>query len=72
MGTYRTAGLYPQRTLIPVPDTLSEFAFAGLLRGSRTEVVDCAPNGLQVPTGAEIVLEPPSPRPVDRSLSRRS
>jgi 4-hydroxy-3-polyprenylbenzoate decarboxylase len=41
----------------PVPDTLSEFAFAGLLRGSRTEVVDCAPNGLQVPTGAEIVLE---------------
>ncbi len=41
----------------PVPDNLSEFAFAGLLRGSRTETVACGPNGLQVPAGAEIVLE---------------
>ncbi|MFO1266679.1 MAG: UbiD family decarboxylase [Rubrivivax sp.] len=56
----------------PVPDTLSEYQFAGLLRGSRTEVADTgvgealgdggAP--LQVPAGAEIVLEghiPPAP-----------
>jgi 4-hydroxy-3-polyprenylbenzoate decarboxylase len=41
----------------PVPDNLSEFAFAGLLRGSRTETVACGPNGLHVPAGAEIVLE---------------
>ncbi|MEN8214481.1 MAG: 4-hydroxy-3-polyprenylbenzoate decarboxylase [Pseudomonadota bacterium] len=41
----------------PVPDTLSEYAFAGLLRGSRTEVVRCIGNELQVPAGAEIILE---------------
>jgi len=41
----------------PVPDTLSEYAFAGLLRGSRTEVVQCQSNDLQVPASAEIVLE---------------
>jgi len=45
----------------PVPDTLSEYQFAGLLRGSRTELVDSgAGEGdvrLQVPAGAEIVLE---------------
>jgi len=41
----------------PVPDTLSEYAFAGLLRGSRTEVVRCQTNDLQVPASAEIVLE---------------
>ncbi|MDX1513577.1 MAG: 4-hydroxy-3-polyprenylbenzoate decarboxylase [Gammaproteobacteria bacterium] len=41
----------------PVPDTLSEFAFAGLLRGARTELTDCLGNDLQVPAGAEIVLE---------------
>jgi 4-hydroxy-3-polyprenylbenzoate decarboxylase len=41
----------------PVPDTLSEYAFAGLLRGSRTELVRCLGNELQVPAGAEIVLE---------------
>ncbi len=40
----------------PVPDTLSEYAFAGLLRGSRTEVVRCAGSDLQVPASAEIVL----------------
>ena len=41
----------------PVPDTLSEYAFAGLLRGSRTEVTRCIGNELQVPASAEIVLE---------------
>jgi 4-hydroxy-3-polyprenylbenzoate decarboxylase len=41
----------------PVPDTLSEYQFAGLLRGSKTEIVNCQSHGLQVPAGAEIVLE---------------
>lgn len=41
----------------PVPDTLSEYAFAGLLRGNKTEVVKSISNDLQVPAGAEIVLE---------------
>ncbi|MDD2762090.1 MAG: 4-hydroxy-3-polyprenylbenzoate decarboxylase [Methylomonas sp.] len=41
----------------PVPDTLSEYAFAGLLRGSKTEVAKCTSNDLQVPASAEIVLE---------------
>ena len=41
----------------PVPDTLSEYAFAGLLRGSRTELADCLESDLQVPANAEIVLE---------------
>ncbi|EGR4133186.1 4-hydroxy-3-polyprenylbenzoate decarboxylase [Vibrio cholerae] len=41
----------------PVPDTLSEYAFAGLLRGSRTEVVKSISNDLEVPASAEIVLE---------------
>ena len=41
----------------PVPDTLSEYQFAGLLRGARTEIVDCLTHGLQVPAAAEIVLE---------------
>lgn len=41
----------------PVPDTLSEYAFAGLLRGSKTEVAQCLTNDLQVPASAEIVLE---------------
>ena len=45
----------------PVPDTLSEYQFAGLLRGSRTEVVDTpvgeAGQMLQVPASAEMVLE---------------
>jgi 4-hydroxy-3-polyprenylbenzoate decarboxylase len=41
----------------PVPDTLSEYAFAGLLRGSRTEVVKCIGSDLQVPASAEFVLE---------------
>ena len=41
----------------PVPDTLSEYQFAGLLRGSKTEVVKCLGSDLQVPASAEIVLE---------------
>ena len=41
----------------PVPDTLSEYAFAGLLRGSKTELVTCKSHDLQVPASAEIVLE---------------
>jgi 4-hydroxy-3-polyprenylbenzoate decarboxylase len=41
----------------PVPDTLSEYQFAGLLRGSRTEVTKCVGSHLQVPASAEIVLE---------------
>jgi len=41
----------------PVPDTLSEYQFAGLLRGARTEVAKCIGADLQVPATAEIVLE---------------
>ncbi len=41
----------------PVPDTLSEYGFAGLLRGSKTEVAQCLSNDLQVPANSEIVLE---------------
>jgi 4-hydroxy-3-polyprenylbenzoate decarboxylase len=41
----------------PVPDTLSEYAFAGLLRGARTELAACLGSGLQVPAGAEFVFE---------------
>jgi 4-hydroxy-3-polyprenylbenzoate decarboxylase len=41
----------------PIPDSLSEYAFAGLLRGSKTELVKCIGNDLQVPATAEIILE---------------
>ena len=41
----------------PVPDSLSEYAFAGLLRGGRSEVTNCIGANLQVPAGAEFVLE---------------
>ena len=41
----------------PIPDTLSEYSFAGLLRGHRTELVQCQSNDLQVPARAEIILE---------------
>jgi 4-hydroxy-3-polyprenylbenzoate decarboxylase len=41
----------------PVPDTLSEYQFAGLLRGARTEIVKCIAHDLDVPASAEIVLE---------------
>ncbi|MGB0205468.1 MAG: 4-hydroxy-3-polyprenylbenzoate decarboxylase [Neptuniibacter sp.] len=41
----------------PVPDTLSEYGFAGLLRGSKTEVTQCIGSDLQVPASAEFILE---------------
>ena len=41
----------------PVPDSISEYQFAGLLRGARTELVKCLGSDLQVPATAEIVLE---------------
>jgi 4-hydroxy-3-polyprenylbenzoate decarboxylase len=41
----------------PVPDTLSEYAFAGLLRGGKTEVTRCIGSDLQVPAAAEFILE---------------
>lgn len=41
----------------PLPDTLSEYQFAGLLRGARTELVKCIGSDLQVPATSEIVLE---------------
>ena len=41
----------------PVPDTLSEYQFAGLLRGAKTELVKCLGADLQVPASAEFVLE---------------
>ena len=57
-------GADPATTLgavTPVPDSLSEYQFAGLLRGSATELVDCAVGEagrmLQVPATAEMVLE---------------
>ena len=53
-------GADPATTLgavTPVPDTLSEYAFAGLLRGSKTEVCQSLSNNLQVPATAEFILE---------------
>jgi 4-hydroxy-3-polyprenylbenzoate decarboxylase len=41
----------------PVPDSLSEYQFAGLLRGSKTELIKCIGSDLQVPASSEIVLE---------------
>lgn len=41
----------------PIPDNLSEYAFAGLLRGQKTELVKCKTNDLLVPANAEIILE---------------
>ncbi|MEE9548607.1 MAG: UbiD family decarboxylase, partial [Nitrosomonadaceae bacterium] len=41
----------------PVPDSLSEYQFSGLLRGTKTEIVKCLGHDLQVPASAEIVLE---------------
>ena len=41
----------------PVPDTLSEYQFAGLLRGAKVELVDCKTIPLKVPAEAEIVIE---------------
>ncbi|MEO1078502.1 MAG: 4-hydroxy-3-polyprenylbenzoate decarboxylase [Pseudomonadota bacterium] len=58
-------GADPATTLgavTPVPDTLSEYAFAGLLRGSKTELCECITepcrtNDLRVPASAEYILE---------------
>ena len=53
-------GADPATTLgavTPVPDTLSEYGFAGLLRGRKTEVCKSLTNDLQVPSTAEIILE---------------
>ena len=53
-------GADPATTLgavTPVPDTLSEYAFAGLLRGEKTQVVRCIDSDLQVPATAEYILE---------------
>src|SRR5690625_6498572 len=41
----------------PIPDSLSEYQFAGLLRGSRTEVAKAKGSDLMVPAYAEIILE---------------
>ena len=41
----------------PVPDALSEYSFAGLLRGKKTKLVKCLTSDLQVPASAEIILE---------------
>ena len=41
----------------PVPDSLSEYQFAGLLRGKKVELVDCKTVPIKVPANAEIVLE---------------
>ena len=41
----------------PVPDNVSEYQFAGLLRGAKTELIKCLGNDLQVPASSEIVLE---------------
>ncbi|MCL2345579.1 MAG: 4-hydroxy-3-polyprenylbenzoate decarboxylase [Desulfobulbus sp.] len=41
----------------PIPDTLSEYQFAGLLRGGKSELTQCLGSTLQVPASAEIVLE---------------
>jgi 4-hydroxy-3-polyprenylbenzoate decarboxylase len=53
-------GADPATTLgavTPVPDTLSEYAFAGLLRGEKTQVAKCIGSDLQVPATAEYILE---------------
>ncbi len=53
-------GCDPAMTLAavaPIPDTISEFQFAGLLRGEKTAIADCLTHALQVPATAEIVLE---------------
>ena len=53
-------GADPATTLAavtPIPDALSEYQFAGLLRGARTELVKCIGSDLEVPATAEMVLE---------------
>ncbi len=55
----------------PVPDSLSEYQFAGLLRGGPTEVAPCLGVDLQVPARAEIVLEGHIP-PAEAGFAGRS
>ena len=53
-------GADPATTLAavtPIPDTISEFQFAGLLRGAKTKIAQCLTHGLVVPATAEIILE---------------
>jgi 4-hydroxy-3-polyprenylbenzoate decarboxylase len=53
-------GADPATTLAavaPIPDTLSEYQFAGLLRGAKTEVTACQLHDLQVPATAEFIME---------------
>jgi 4-hydroxy-3-polyprenylbenzoate decarboxylase len=53
-------GADPATTLAavtPVPDTLGEYQFAGLLRGARTELAKCIGSELHVPATAEMILE---------------
>ena len=53
-------GADPATTLAavtPIPDTLSEYAFSGLLKGQKTELIKCLSNDLYVPACAEIILE---------------
>ncbi len=53
-------GADPATTLAavtPIPDTLSEYAFAGLLKGQKTELIKCLINDLYVPARAEMILE---------------
>ncbi len=53
-------GADPATTLAavtPIPDSLSEYAFAGLLRGKKTKVCNCLSSDLQIPENAEIILE---------------
>lgn len=53
-------GADPATTLaavMPIPDQLSEYAFAGLLRGHKTELTNCLTHSLSVPATAEIILE---------------
>ena len=54
----------------PVPDSLSEYQFAGLLRGAKTELVKCLGSELRVPASSEIVLEGAINPDPDGSLTR--
>ncbi|MFK7966281.1 MAG: 4-hydroxy-3-polyprenylbenzoate decarboxylase [Burkholderiaceae bacterium] len=54
----------------PVPDSLSEYQFAGLLRGNKTELTPCIGNDLRVPAFAELVLEGSILPDPDGSLTR--
>ncbi len=44
-------------TVTPIPEKVSEYAFAGLIRGKRTVLTDCVSVPLKVPASAEMVIE---------------